>query len=376
VKTILVFRIGQLGDTLESVPAVRAIRAAHPEDALVLLTDRHAASGAVTAWDVLGATGLFAGVRYLPIPATPLDYLALAKQIRRLAPHRLYYLPPMPRTRWQVERDRFFFRYICGISDIVGLRATGTYPVRDREGKLVRLEKESARLLAWIAADLPRVPTDLIDAGLQPDDKERLRAKSIVEGAGFSGCRLIAFGPGSKMQAKTWPEDRYETVGRELLREDPNVRLVVLGAALERPIGDRLCSEWGPRSLNVAGQLTIGESAALLERCCVYVGNDTGTMHLAASVGTTCVAIFSARDNPGKWEPRGARHAVLRHDVPCAGCMLETCIERGRACLVAIEPPEVLAAARSVINRAAEAGDHAYRQGGSGDGSAREAIGA
>jgi heptosyltransferase III len=376
VKTVLVFRIGQLGDTLESVPAVRAIRAAHPEDALVLLTDRHAASGAVTAWDVLGATGLFEDVRYLPVPATAADYLALAKQIRRLAPHRLYYLPPMPRTRWQVERDRFFFKYICGISDIVGLRATGTYPVRDREGRLVRLEKESARLLSWIAAGLPPVATDSADAGLQPGEAERLRAKSIVEGAGFSGYPLVAFAPGSKMQAKTWPEDRYETVGRELLRENPNLRLVVLGAAHERPIGDRLCREWGPRALNVAGQLTIGESAALLERCCVYVGNDTGTMHLAASVGTACVAIFSARDNPGKWEPRGARHVVLRHDVPCAGCMLETCIERGRACLMAIEPPEVVAAARFLIDHPAAAGRHVYGHGGSGDGSAREAIGA
>jgi heptosyltransferase III len=376
VKTILVFRIGQLGDTLQSVPAVRAIRAAHPEDTLVLLTDRHAASGAVTAWDVLGATGLFADVRYLPVPAMPADYLALAKQIRRLAPHRLYYLPPMPRTRWQVERDRFFFKYICGISDIVGLRATGRYPVRDPDGRLVRLEKESARLLSWIAADLPRVAVDSVDARLQPDETERLRAKSIVDAAGFSGCRLIAFAPGSKMQAKTWPEDRYEAVGRELLRAEANVRLVVVGAAHERPIGDRLCRAWGPRALNVAGQLTIRESAALLERCSLYVGNDTGTMHLAASVGTACVAIFSARDNPGKWEPRGEGHAVLRHEAPCAGCMLETCIERGRACLMAIEPAHVLAAVRPLIDRPAEAPRWAHGEGGPREGSARETVGA
>jgi heptosyltransferase-3 len=352
LSSILIFRIGQLGDTLQSVPAVRAIHAAHAGEALILLTDRHAGANSVTAWEVLGPTRLFADVCYLPVPATVSDYVALAKHVRRLAPRRLYYLPPMPRTGWQVARDRLFFRRLCGIRDIVGLRATGSYPVRAADGTLVRLQQESARLLSWAAATVPAAAGDAAASNgrLQPEQVHRHRARSLVDAAGFAGCRLIAIAPGSKMSAKTWPRDRYEAVGGELLQRYPDVRLVVLGAPHERSVGDRLCAAWGSRALNVAGQLTIWESAALLEGCCLYVGNDTGTMHLAASVGTPCVAIFSARDNPGKWEPIGEGHTVLRHEVPCAGCMLETCTERALACLMAIEPDDVLAAAAAQLD--------------------------
>ena len=124
MTTILVFRIGQLGDTLASLPAIRAIRAAHPHARLV-------------------------------VPSRLVDFVRTSRQIRRLTPERLYYLMPMPRTPWQVARDRLFFRWLCGIPDIVGLRPPGPYPVRDGLGHLVLLQGEATRLMAWVASELP-----------------------------------------------------------------------------------------------------------------------------------------------------------------------------------------------------------------------------
>jgi len=105
---------------------------------------------------------------------------------------------------------------------------------------------------------------------------------------------------------------------------------------------------WG-RGLVAAGALRVRDSAALLERCRLFIGNDTGTMHLAASSGVPCVALFSARDEPGKWEPMGERNVVLRKSVPCAGCMLTSCDERDRLCLRLIEVEEVIDAASSLL---------------------------
>jgi ADP-heptose:LPS heptosyltransferase len=342
-RVVLVFRTGQLGDSLVSLPAIRAIRAAHPDARLVLLTDRQREMKAVMSWEVFGPTGLFADVAYLSVPSRPSDYIAASKVVRAWAPSRLYYLPPMPRSRWQVARDWLFFRWLCGMSDIAGLHATGPYPVRDASGGLVRLPRESDRLLQWVTPWLAR-PASQPDECLAPLPDHRSRARRAIEHAGFLGHQLIAIGPGSKMQATQWPEDRFQRVGSELLRRFPDVRLVVLGAPHERELGDRLCGVWGERSINLSGDLSVWESAAVLERCSVYVGNDTGTMHLAASVGTPCAAIFSARDNPGKWEPAGDRHVVLRHDVPCGGCGLRTCIEHDLACLKGIDVDDVVAA--------------------------------
>jgi ADP-heptose:LPS heptosyltransferase len=235
-----------------------------------------------------------------------------------------------------------FFRWLCGIPASVGLTATVRYPVRDAAGRLVRLEGESRRLLRLIEPE----------AGLRRRDAERIsvpadasrRGADALRDAGLADRRLIAFAPGSKMPAKLWPEERYAAVGQELLKRWPDVGIVVLGSAEERPIGDRLCAVWGGASVNLMGRLRVWEAAGVLERCALYVGNDTGTMHLAAAVGVDCVAIFSARDNPGRWEPEGSRHVIFRHDLPCGGCQLIECVLEDRACLKAIEWQAVAAA--------------------------------
>ncbi len=344
MTTILVFRIGQLGDTLASFPAIRAIRAAHPHVRLVLLTDRQADRAAVTSWEVFEPAGLFDDVCYLRVPSRLVDFVDASRQVRRLAPARLYYLPPMPRTPWQVARDRLFFRWLCGISDIVGLRPPGPYPVRDDTGHLVRVQGEAARLMGWVAPELPRTRAEQDDWRIHPAPDHYTKPGRLLDDAGFRDHDIVALAPGSKMQATKWPEDRFERAGLALLHRFPDLRLVVVGGPGEKPLGDRLCRAWGDRAMNLSGALSVWESAAMLERCTLYVGNDTGTMHLAASVGTPCVAIFSARDNPGKWEPAGPGHIVLRHEVPCAGCMLETCIDHDLACLKAITVDEVLIA--------------------------------
>jgi ADP-heptose:LPS heptosyltransferase len=338
---VLVFRVGQLGDSIVSLPAIRAIRAAHPGARLVLLTDRQRGLTAVPSWEVFGPTGLFDDVAYLDVPSRLADYVAAARVVRAWAPARLYYLAPMPRTAWQAGRDRLFFRWLCRIPDVVGLRPTDRYPVRDGAGRLVRLAHESERLLEWIGqAPAPARAPDCLSV---PADDQR-RAARALDDAGFGGHPIVAIAPGSKMTSKLWPEERFGEVGCAVLRRFPDVRLVVLGSADERSLGDRLCSAWGSATVNLMGRLDVWEAAAILERCALYVGNDTGTMHLAAASGVTCVAIFSARDNPGRWEPSGEGHVVFRRDVPCAGCLLTECIVEDRACLKAIEASEVAAA--------------------------------
>jgi ADP-heptose:LPS heptosyltransferase len=351
--TVLVFRIGQLGDTIVSIAAMRAIRAAHAGARLVLLTDRQRHIRTVDAWDVLGPTGLLDEVLHLPAPWTLGDLVRARAAIRALDPARMYYLTPMPRTAWQVRRDRFFFGTLCGIRDIVGLRPTATYPFRDRNDRLVAMDSESNRLRAWIAGGAISAAAGPADHLLPLAAAHRERAAARL--AGLASGRLIAFAPGSKMPAKMWPLDRFAAVGTQLLARYPDLWLLVLGGGpQEQQAAETLTATWGARSVNMV-DLGIWDTAAVLERCCLYIGNDTGTMHLAASVGTSCVAIFSARDNPGRWEPAGAGHLVLRRDVPCAGCVLSECTEHQNICLTSIPADEVLAAAVARLATASNA---------------------
>jgi heptosyltransferase-3 len=73
----------------------------------------------------------------------------------------------------------------------------------------------------------------------------------------------------------------------------------------------------------------------------VFIGHDSGPMHLASAVGTPCAAIFSARNLPGQWFPARPGHNVIYHKTDCFGCMLETCIAERKRCIMSITVDEV-----------------------------------
>lgn len=167
------------------------------------------------------------------------------------------------------------------------------------------------------------------------------------------GKRLVAIGVGSKMPAERWFLDRYIEVVRRILAYDYQIALVFFGAQEEMAECERVRSTVDQnRTVNLSGQTNIIESAEAISRCAFYVGNDTGTMHLAAIMGCPCVAIFSARANPGRWEPFGESNLIYRKDVPCDGCMLEECIEMKMKCLDLISVDEVWEGVRTLLDHA------------------------
>jgi ADP-heptose:LPS heptosyltransferase len=101
--------------------------------------------------------------------------------------------------------------------------------------------------------------------------------------------------------------------------------------------------------VNLCGLLAPRESAAVLSRARIFIGHDSGPMHLAAAVQTPCVAIFSARNKPRVWFPYGRQHRVVYHQTDCWGCGLETCTVERKKCLTSITVEEVAAEVRAVL---------------------------
>ncbi|HKQ03899.1 MAG TPA: glycosyltransferase family 9 protein [Blastocatellia bacterium] len=186
--------------------------------------------------------------------------------------------------------------------------------------------------------------------GLPLSDKERSRIDLLWSERGIPDSALaIGIAPGSKMPAKRWPLEHFIEVGRWILDNYQESRLMILGGSEDHAQGQALQQALGERVVNLAGELSVLESAEALRRCRIYVGNDTGTMHLAAAAGIACVAIFSARDHPGRWDPYGSKHIVLRTEPACAGCLLEVCIEQNMRCLKEISAGRVIDAIQSLI---------------------------
>ena len=343
---VLVFRIGHLGDTLVAIPAIRAIERRHAGANKVLVTERR--PNVVSAWDVLEPLKIFQNALFYDPTAgfmrKAVHVTRLVLRLRQMRFEYAYNLSP-ERSWFQYWRDFFFFRRVVGARTYVSLPLVPGR-VKARAAGLRRREPEWRRLLNVIA------PEAVFAGELMPvGDEDKIRAKECLEALHQSHARLVALGPGSKMPAKMWPKERFLELGRRLLERYPDTALVVLGGRSDHELGDWLCRHWNGRALNLAGKLSIYESAAVLRHCVSYVGNDTGVMHLAALSRVPCVAIFSARDYPGMWEPMGSNHIVLRAEIECQGCMLEECTAKNNECLQRISTGEAFAGICAILDQ-------------------------
>jgi ADP-heptose:LPS heptosyltransferase len=103
----------------------------------------------------------------------------------------------------------------------------------------------------------------------------------------------------------------------------------------------------GAPSLSLAGELDLAELAALIGRAPLLVSNNTGPVHIAASLGTPVVDLY-ALTNP-QHTPWGVPSRVLNHDVPCKYCYKSVCPEGHHDCLRLVAPGRVVAAAVELL---------------------------
>ena len=343
-QNVFVFRIGHFGDTVVALPAIHRIAALHPGARITLITNAPAKRSFVTAWDVLQHTRIFNEVLFYDATRAR-DLARLVFECRRLQPAHLYYLLSPPRSPKQRRRDELFFRRVCGFRNITGLDTRPSPELRDPAGNLLVLPRECDRLLGVVDP-----------SGVSPEPpflKPSPAAEDKVTGllGPVAGKFLVAMGPGSKMPAKKWFLDRYLEIARRITGRSPDTALVVFGGGEDRAECEQLVHGVGAdRALNLAGATDIIESAAALARCAFFIGNDTGTMHLAGVMGLACVGVFTSRDNRDAWTPWGNSHTILRRDLGCSGCMLERCeVERMR-CLDLISVDDVWAAVEPYLS--------------------------
>ena len=345
IRKVLIYRLGSMGDTVVALPCFHLIARSFPHAERVLLTNFPIHSKAAATAAVLGDSGLIHGtMRYMVGTRRIGELLRLTREIRRFRPDVLVYLMPMRPWR-NVLRDRIFF-WNSGVLRIVGLprekkleyrldAASGTY------------EPEAERLARAIAELGDAHAEDLANWDLRLTDTERQAAVAAL--GGLFGRRLIACGPGTKMQAKDWGQDKWRELLARLRVKYPKHGLILVGAQEDYVVNEYSAEKWIGSKMNLCGRLTPRETAAVLEHAEVFLGPDSGPMHLAASVGVPCVIAFSAHGLPGVWYPAGRKHQIIYHQPECFGCGLETCIVMEKKCMTSVTVDEMEQAADRVL---------------------------
>lgn len=328
-SNILIYRLGSLGDMVIALPCFHLIRKAFPRDKITILTNKPVTEKAAPAMAVLENSGLCDEAVSYPVGLRDVRELAGVRQtIRRIQPRLLINLAA-GRGRLKSLRDWLFFRS-CGIKEIIGT------PLRRRDLEVQQtnggeFEPESQRLALRLA---PLGVIHLADRRLwelRLTQDERNQALALLPSHQKD---LIGVSVGTKLLVKDWGEENWEKLLVLLSREMPDATLVLLGAADEWARSEKLGRVWTGGNINLCGKTAPRISAAVLERCRLFIGHDSGPMHLAAVVGVPTLGLFSWLNPPGQWFPghRSWRFIkVLYPALPDSGWKAELQMRHGVA---------------------------------------------
>src|SRR6185437_12712563 len=171
-----------------------------------------------------------------------------------------------------------------------------THLIERRELHEVRCALDTAAFLG----------ADIRDSRLElwPTSKESARARERLLPYRNRGMGLIALAPGGGLGRRLWPARSFARLAACLV-ERTNAVILLMGGPGEEGIAEQVISASGghlARILNVVGKVSLGEAAALLGGCDLFIGNDSGPMHMAAAMGVPCVEISC---HPAGGDPLG-----------------------------------------------------------------------
>jgi heptosyltransferase-2 len=330
IKTILIRATNWVGDAVMSLPALEAVKECFPESKLVVLArpwviplfENHPMIDEVMS---LGeGTGCFRNAAAI---------LKTVLQIRK----RRYNLAIL----FQNAFEAALIAYLGGVKYRVGYdtdhrRFLLSHPViRDRDKIHEHQVEYYLSLVREIGCDAKVRYPQLFVSGNHREKMRSVLAEKAVDQSDF----VLGLGPGAVYgPAKRWPAERFAAVA-DMAVERWGARIMILGSNKEKDICAKVSDIMNNPSIDLCGQVNLGEAAALVGRCNLFLSNDSGLMHIASALNVPLVAIFGSTD-PFATGPRGAWARVVRHQVDCAPCMLPECPKDFR-CMLGIGPQEV-----------------------------------
>lgn len=339
---ILIKGANWIGDAVMSIPALRRTRMAFPDASIALHTRRWAEG-------VFRDAGIFDEIiSYDPSGSKMRTVIEQAKVLRRHSFDAAVLLPNSFESAMTVG--------LAGIPRRFGYRTDGrrillTDSLPVPEWKSVRHESEFYSNLADLfiksmGGEAGSAPTETsLTVSLERKSGAINRLASFGMGYGFP---VVAIGAGStNSMAKRWPAEYFAKLC-ENLSSSFDAEIVLLGAANEADVGAELLKLTDAKLLDLIGKTDLSEATATLAIVDLFVSNDMGLAHIAASLGTPTLTIFGPT-NETATAPLGPNARFVREVVECSPCMLRECPIDHR-CMTRLTPERVFEVASEMLN--------------------------
>jgi heptosyltransferase-2 len=336
---ILIRATNWVGDAIMALPAFRAVRARFPEAHIAIVARPYVADiyhgqqicDQLIPYDLQGAHAGFSGRERLAgeLRAQKFDVALLLQNAFDAA--------------WLAMR--------AGIPDRIGYARDGrrilltkAVPV-PKPGEIPKHEQFYYLELLLRAGWLDKVTGEqYVELSVDSQAKQHAAERLLAAGARSNALR-VAIGAGASYgSAKCWPPDRFAEVANRLAAES-DADIILFGTANEIAVSAAITAGIRRPPIDFTGKTSVADLPALLSQCHLFIGNDSGAMHVAAAVGLPVVAIFGPTDPLGT-APITPRCTIVQEKPYCSPCFLRRCPTDHR-CMTRISPAAVSIAAQS-----------------------------
>ena len=333
MKNVLIIKLRYIGDVLLATPTVRAIKAARPDVRVTMMVNR-------------GTEDVLSGNPDLD-EIMVLDKGSLAAQSRLIAGLRARQFDTVIDLT-DGDRSAFLTR-ISGAPVRIGFndehRWRGRYyteVVQPVPGVRHRIDR-----------DLEALKPMNIQAGSQNPQlwlspEEEKSAEQLLDELGIQRSQsMVILQPGARYWFKAWPPERFAELADRLISQY-GCQVLIGGSDQDIGLAQQIQQMAKSALIIMAGRTSIKQFAAIASKSALFVGSDSGAMHIATAVGTPVVALFGP-SNPREWGPRGGPVEVLYKEIDCRSCFHPTCQRGDQNCMKLISVDEVEKASKHLM---------------------------
>ena len=334
-RNILIIRLRRIGDVVMTTPAVAELRRAFPRAIITYLIEepfRRLVEGHPDIDRVIA----------VPERQKAREFVALMRRIRKEAFDTVLDFHGGPRAWFitlfsgAIRKIGYQVKYKSFIYDLKVPRDRPQGPIHSVENHL--------NLVRGLGVEAGQAPSLKLS---KPKEEEVRRIDRIWEENHLSGSKVVAVHISAGNKFRDWGAENWAALVGELGGLD-GVKVLLVGGEADQDQEKEIRARTGGRPLALVGRLNLAELGEVLARASLFVGPDSGPMHIAAAVGAPIVALFGPT-LPAHFAPWRAKAVLLEKRLACRPCRQRECVSQDFRCLRGIMVEDVLAAARTLL---------------------------
>jgi len=357
LKKILVLKFGHIGDTVLTLPVLKALKEGFPSAQIVFV---------IGSWakEVILDSPFVDKVIVFDDPFDNRIILTDPNIIRKLKRINLKDVMKFINTIRSLNCDfiidlngtyrSFIFTYLSGAKYKIGYDWQGVGYLLDAKVQHSEDKQEVQRCFDVIR--ILGVNTDIKGPFIFPSEKDRMFVDKYLKEINIHESELlIGIHPGAPFIPRRWPKERFAKLADKLIQKY-GAKVIFFGGKDEVELVNNIIQLMEKKAINLAGKSTVRQTIAMMERCDLFICNDSSLMHIAAMLNIPIIALFG----PGKYPqfaPYNEDSIVIREDVNCNPCNEGSAVwrkmcKRGKAyCMEAITIQRVLKIVEEQINK-------------------------